>query len=110
MKLWLDDLRPAPLGWTPAKTVGEAVALLKTGEVDEASLDHDVIWDADGDATADDDWERRRTGLAVVLWMEQNNSWPKLGVAIHSSNAEGRLRMYLILSKYGKFNKRRTDE
>lgn len=42
MKLWLDDRRRAPAGWTRAYTVAEAQAHLQTGAVDEASLDHDL--------------------------------------------------------------------
>src|SRR5438309_1594271 len=43
MKLWLDDIRPTPDDtWTWAKTVPEAIDLLKTGEVTYASLDHDL--------------------------------------------------------------------
>ena len=42
MKLWLDDRRPAPAGWTRAFSVAEAQALLKTGQIEEASLDHDL--------------------------------------------------------------------
>ena len=46
VKLWLDDVRPAPLGWTWCKTVAAAQALLMTGSVEEASLDHDLGMDA----------------------------------------------------------------
>jgi hypothetical protein len=42
MKLWLDDRRPAPSGWTRAYSVAEAQRYLTTGLVEEASLDHDL--------------------------------------------------------------------
>jgi hypothetical protein len=42
MRLWFDDVRPAPPGWTWAKTVAEAQAFLASGDVEEASLDHDI--------------------------------------------------------------------
>jgi hypothetical protein len=45
MKLWLDDVRNPEerglVGFTWVKTV-EAIALLKTGQVVFASLDHDL--------------------------------------------------------------------
>jgi hypothetical protein len=41
-RLWLDDLRPVPEGWTWVKTVGEAISLMESGDVTEASLDHDL--------------------------------------------------------------------
>lgn len=45
-KLWLDDVRPAPEGWTWCKNIEDAKALLLTGTVVEASLDHDLGMDA----------------------------------------------------------------
>ncbi len=42
MKLWLDDRLAAPEGWTHARTVEEAKALLLGGPVEDASLDHDL--------------------------------------------------------------------
>jgi hypothetical protein len=44
MKIFLDDLRPAPDGWTLAKTAIDAILLLEAeaGNVDEISLDHDL--------------------------------------------------------------------
>jgi hypothetical protein len=50
MKLWLDDVRHpwahGCLGWTWAKTAEEAIAALVTGQVTQASLDHDLHWGA----------------------------------------------------------------
>ena len=49
MKLWLDDIREpwrfGKHGWEWAKTADEAIALLKTANVEEASLDHDLTED-----------------------------------------------------------------
>ena len=52
MKLWIDDIRPAPKGWTWVKTVDNAWDLIKSiyagdffedePEVIEISLDHDA--------------------------------------------------------------------
>lgn len=46
LKIWLDDMRPAPDGWRWVRTVEEAIELMSSGEVVEASLDHDL---GDGD-------------------------------------------------------------
>lgn len=40
MRLFVDDLRPAPEGWRLARTVEEAVALLANEAVEELSLDY----------------------------------------------------------------------
>ena len=42
MKVWLDDERKAPEGWVHVKTPLQAIELLKTGNVEEISLDNDL--------------------------------------------------------------------
>lgn len=42
MQLWLDDVRPAPDGWTVALSVNAAIEILSSSPVNEASLDHDL--------------------------------------------------------------------
>lgn len=42
MRLWLDDVRPAPDGWVWVKTARDAIALLAAVGVAEISLDHDL--------------------------------------------------------------------
>ncbi len=42
MKLWLDDMRPAPEGWVWVRTVAEAIEVLEGGKVNFVSLDNDL--------------------------------------------------------------------
>jgi hypothetical protein len=42
VKLFVDDIRPAPPGWVPVRTVGRAIRMLDTQHVTEVSLDHDI--------------------------------------------------------------------
>ncbi len=43
MKLWIDDIRPAPSeDWTVAKTVTSAIRALARFGFDEISIDHDI--------------------------------------------------------------------
>jgi hypothetical protein len=103
MKLWLDDVREpwkhGCLGWEWAKTATEAIALLQTGKVTEASLDHDL-------APEHYPWsgvplERcHGTGYDVVVWMEEHNVWPPNGVRVHSMNPVGRARMEAVIAKH----------
>lgn len=46
MKLYIDDIRPAPEGWQQARTVTDAIRFLSQfgKEVDEISLDHDISY------------------------------------------------------------------
>jgi hypothetical protein len=92
MKLWLDDLRTPPEGWTWAKTVEEAIPHLKTGEVTEASLDHDLGEGID-------------EGYALVLWMAEHDTWPKESISVHSSNPPGVKRMCGVIERYGPYRK-----
>jgi hypothetical protein len=89
MKVWLDDERAAPDGWIPVRSPEEAIMLLRTGEVTELSLDHDL-----GLATSD----RERTGYDVLLWLEEavvTESWrgPLPAIHVHSANPVGRKKM-----------------
>lgn len=86
MKLWLDDLRPPPPGFTWAKTAEEAIAELATGNVTLCSLDHDL--------------EADLTGYDVLVWMEEcvaHGIWygPMPTILVHSANPPGRKRMQL---------------
>jgi hypothetical protein len=86
MKVYLDDERIAPSGWTQVRWPDEAIALLRTGEVDEISLDHDLGDDEHG------------TGYSVILWIEQAVATagfrPPI-ITVHSANSSARKKMEL---------------
>jgi hypothetical protein len=84
MKLFLDDERNPPEGWTHVRSPKDAIDILKTGSVDEISLDHDL-----GD-------DVRGTGYDVILWIEeavatQDFDPPK--IIVHSANPSARQKM-----------------
>lgn len=79
MKLWLDDVRPAPPGWTWVATVDGAIAGLRLGGVTEISLDYDLDY-TDGD----------RKGLEVMEWIERNVKALKPFPVIHWHTANPR--------------------
>jgi Cyclic-phosphate processing Receiver domain len=89
MRVWLDDLREAPDGWVHVKTPEEAIELLRSGDVDEISLDHDL-----GLATP----EVERTGYDVLVWLEEavaRGTWEHIVpvIHVHSANPVGWRRM-----------------
>lgn len=86
MRLWIDDLRPAPEGWYWAKTSAEALLVIRTGRVKEVSFDHDL----GGDDTT----------RPVILWMSEFGRWPER-VYIHSANPVGRDWMEGMINRYG---------
>lgn len=101
MRLWLDDVRdPRRYSmiheWTWVKTAAEAIELLKTGQVEYASLDHDL-----GGHTFVASDGPEPTGYTVVLWLEAHPEfWPKEGVAVHSMNPAGAMRMRAVIDAH----------
>lgn len=84
MKVFLDDERVTPEGWTRAYWPDEVIALLETGEVTHLSLDHDL-----GD-------DLRGTGYDVVLWVEEavaTSGFQPPTIAVHSANSSARAKM-----------------
>lgn len=84
MKVFLDDKRPAPKGWVRTYLIDETIALLKTGKVNELSLDHDL-----GD-------DKRGTGYDVVLWIEYEvatNGFKPPIILVHSDNPSAKQKM-----------------
>ena len=84
MKVYLDDERATPEGWTRVYWPSEAVELLKSGRVTEISLDHDLGND------------ERGTGYDVVLWIEEQvvlHGFVPPKMSVHSANVSARTKM-----------------
>ena len=93
MKLWLDDIRPCPDGYTHARSVNEAIRLIEEHGYTHASLDHDLgRFNEDGGE-----------GYDLVVWMAQHDSWPTEGIRIHSANVVGLRRMLGVIDRYGPY-------
>lgn len=95
MKLWLDDVRPAPDGWVHVRSVNEAITevqmVRQLGEGwEDASLDHDL-----GDYALDGG-----DGYKFVLWMAEYGVWPDNKPTVHSMNPVGRGRMLADIDRY----------
>lgn len=81
MKLFLDDLRPTPAGWSRVYTPDQAIAVLKRGNVEEISFDHDLSL------------PEPENGHKVALFIEEgafNGTIKPLKWSIHSGNPVGR--------------------
>ncbi|TSD72228.1 hypothetical protein FFI39_015320 [Janthinobacterium sp. KBS0711] len=84
MKVYLDDERNTPEGWTRVYWPDEAVSLLTSGAVVEISLDHDL-----GD-------DERGTGYDVILWIEEAVALRGFNppiIFVHSANSSARQKM-----------------
>lgn len=114
MKLWIDDVRPAPEGWEWATNFDEAVAAFKNGEVTHASFDHDLgFYKGAEDVTWDHTtWKFGNyhhsdpTGYDLILWVVQEDMWPTEGCAVHSLNPVGHRAICDTIERYGPYGKR----
>jgi hypothetical protein len=89
IKLWLDDVRPAPEDWIWVKTAPDAFKVLATGNVGEVSLDHDL---GDDPLALD--------GYIVATWIDeaaQQKRIRRLRWRVHSANPVGRAWMEAAL-------------
>lgn len=104
--LWLDDNRDpqkhGAIGFDWAKTAEEAIAALKTGEVEFASLDHDLAWEHYPAAGVPPSQYKEQTGYAVIEWLRENGGWPTKGMRVHSLNPVGRVRMQIAIDEHYK--------
>lgn len=85
MKLFLDDLRNAPNGYTLVRTYEECISLLSANEIEILSLDHDL--------------GTHKTGYDICLWLVENEIYPKQ-ILIHSANPVGQKNMIQLLNRY----------
>ena len=85
MKIYLDDERQTPEGWTHCFWPNEVIELLKNNKVTHVSLDHDL-----GD-------DKRGTGYDVLKWIEEQvftvDDYYPPNLNIHSANPAARKRM-----------------
>lgn len=88
IKMWLDDVRPIPSRYTHwVKSSDAAIDLLKTGMVEECSLDHDL-------------GSEYGTGYDVAKWIEEKAHSGELSYVkcnAHSQNPVGAQNMKLAI-------------
>ncbi len=101
MKVYLDDKRHVPPGWVGCLWPDEVIALLRAGNVEALSLDHDL-----GD-------DNRGTGYHVILWLEEQVALhgfdPPASIEVHSDNGPGRDRMLAGVRSIRRFHRQREE-
>lgn len=105
VRLYLDDVRNPPNDgggpWTVVRTIDDAKALLLTGDVEEASLDHDLgQCDACRSDLGPDHCPHVGTGYDLVKWMAEHDVWPRVKPRCHSANPVGRAAMVQMIERY----------
>lgn len=95
VRLYLDDVRKCPFGYTLARSVEEAIDVMLRWTVTDASLDHDLGACAEclqreevaaAAATGAFLCEHVPNGMAFVNWMKRTNVWPVNKPTVHSAN------------------------
>lgn len=104
VNLYLDDVRPCPVGWTVARSVKEAIAVMEGYMVTEASLDHDLgacseCIDNVPDAAVGLHCPHVPDGQEFVRWMTATGVWPSVKPRVHSMNAKGAAIMRSMIDK-----------
>lgn len=107
MKLWHDDIRrPPDDSWLWSRTNREAILALRTRDIEECSLDHDMglhDWDPDeqdADLRVAYDAANQPDGVELVEAMIAAGLVPEK-VRIHSFNYDGAKRMQAKLEDAG---------
>lgn len=101
MKLWIDDLRPAPAGYTWVKTVNDAKWYIESAEEIEELFPTGtpVIKLIDLDHDAGDYAHDGGDYIKLLDWLEETGrNYP---IHIHSMNIVGRMNMQAIIQKNG---------
>ena len=104
MRVYLDDMRTTPDGWTRAYWPNEVIELLKSGKVKEISLDHD-LGDAQGRVMGNE-----RTGYDVLLWIEEKvftEGFNPPKIKIHTANISARKKMKSAVDNIKRLNRRK---
>ncbi len=92
-RIWLDDIREAPDGFVPCKSVNETKAVIKELEernekIELISCDHDL-----GDFARDGG-----DGIKLLDWLvERNTLYP---IELHTMNVVGRENMQRGIKRY----------
>lgn len=97
MKLWIDDLRPAPTGWRQAWSTEEAISDLENygDEIEVISLDHD----AGGQVNYGGDFINVLKWLEFEVHVHHRPAVP--AIHIHTGNPVGAANMRRIINHNG---------
>ena len=90
MKIWLDDLRPAPKEYIWCRSVNEAIRFIKSTdcEIELIDCDHDL-----GDYAKDGG-----DGIKLLDWLAEQRLFYEIN--LHTMNPVGRANMERMIRRY----------
>ena len=93
MKIWVDDLRPVPTGYEWAKSVNQAISIIK-----KAEENHELIEILDLDHDLGDYYLDGGDAIKLLDWLaERETFYP---IRIHTVNPVGRANMERMIKRY----------
>ena len=99
MKLWIDDVRPAPEGYVWCKSVNEAVNLISGTDYYDPQVIDPPIELIDIDHDAGDYAKNGGDYIKLLDWLEETGrNYP---IRIHSANPVGIQNMRAIIERNG---------
>lgn len=109
MKLFVDDIRDAPKGWTLARTISESLELIRRygGDLTHVSLDHDisipvVVGEVQRPYPSPDTFKVVAYYLQEVMTRTDGNVSEDIILTTHSANPLGRKAIVDIFEDIGK--------
>lgn len=105
MRLWIDDERPTPDGYThTAATSADAITLLIEAAADRTpieliSFDHDLGYPWEDGSSLLDQGIPGDTSRPVLLWMIEHDIWPA-EIRLHTANPVGRDWLAGMIGRY----------
>lgn len=93
LKIWLDDVRPAPEGYVLCLSVNAAKAVILEAEAKNCPIE---IIDCDHDL-GDYAWDGG-DGIKLIDWLAERESW--YPIRLHTMNPVGRENMRRTVERY----------
>ena len=93
MRLWVDDVRPAPPGYTQAYSVNEAKRIIITAE--KANIEIELL---DLDHDAGDFYKDGGDYIKLLDWLIERGTF--YSVLLHTANLVGKANMLRMIKRY----------
>lgn len=92
MKIWLDDIRPAPDGYVWCRSVNEVIGVISNtnDKIELIDCDHDL-----GEYAGDGE-----DGIKLLDWLAEHGLFYK--IYLHTMNPVGRENMERLIRRYWK--------
>ena len=101
MKIYVDDIREAPKGWTLATTINQAIKLIEmySDELTAISLDHDISYQVEVNGLSRP-YPSPECFCSVARYLRDKPMPNKPTVVLHTANPDGAGTLKYILKDF----------